>query len=128
MQDDKKAVPVLQYQDGQVETGPASQAGPHLHQHDTTPPPPGQKVSDLLSRGADNGLHLSDLVRLTGLPERTIRQTIHRERREHIPILSNNRDGYFMPASDCEKAACVRSLRGRAMEIMEAADGIEGAG
>lgn len=92
-----------------------------------TSPPPGQAVhiADLLSHGADHGVHLSDLVRLTELPERTVRQMIHQERRRHIPILSNNKDGYYLPGSGCEKANCVRSLRRRAAEILEAADGIE---
>lgn len=90
-------------------------------------PGQGLHIADLLSHGADHGLHLSDLVRLTGFPERTVRQMIHRERRKHIPILSNNKDGYYLPSSDYEKADCVRSLRRRAVEILEAADGIEGA-
>ena len=93
----------------------------------STSPGQGLHIADLLSHGADHGLHLSDLVRLTGLPERTVRQMIHRERRKHIPILSNNKDGYYLPSSDYEKVDCVRSLRRRAVEILEAADGIEGA-
>lgn len=84
------------------------------------------KIADLLSHGAENGLHLSDLVRLTDLPERTVRQMIHQERRRHIPVLSDNKNGYFLPGSDREKADCVQSLRRRAAEILEAADGIDG--
>lgn len=97
--------------------------------HDTTVGQSGQvlHISDFLFRGADHGVHLSDLVRLTDLPERTVRQMIHQERRRHIPILSNNKDGYFLPGSDHEKADCVRSLKRRAAEIQEAAEGIEGA-
>ena len=111
------------------ETGPTFQSGPHSYSQSTTSPPPGQGVliSDLLSHGADHGVHLSELVKLTDLPERTVRQMIHQERRRHIPILSNNRDGYYLPNSDYETADCVRSLRRRALEIMEAADGIEAA-
>ena len=95
----------------------------------TTSTPPGQavKIADFLGCGADHGIHLSDLVRLTGLPERTVRQMVHQERRQHIPILSNNLDGYFLPGSEYERSACIRSLRCRAGEILEAADGIEGA-
>lgn len=111
------------------EPGPTFQSGPHSYSQSTTSTPPGQglHIADLLSHGADHGLHLSDLVRLTGFPERTVRQMIHRERRKHIPILSNNKDGYYLPSSDYEKAECVCSLRRRAVEILEAADGIEGA-
>lgn len=84
-------------------------------------------IAGLLSHGADHGLHLADLVRLTGLSERAVRAMIHQERRLNVPILSNNKDGYFLPSSEHERAACVRSLRQRAVEIQEAADGIEGA-
>lgn len=100
---------------------------PIIQSTTSTSPGQGLHIADLLSHGADHGLHLSDLVRLTGFPERTVRQMIHRERRKHIPILSNNKDGYYLPSSDYEKADCVRSLRRRAVEILEAADGIEGA-
>lgn len=130
MQNNKKAAPsATNTRDGKVETGPVSQIAPHLHHNDTTSPPPGQavKIADFLSHGTDHGVHLSDLVKLTDLPERTVRQMIHQERRKHIPILSNNKDGYYLPGSEHEKDDCVRSLRKRAAEILEAADGIEGA-
>lgn len=83
-------------------------------------------ISRFLLPGRENGLHLQDLVRITGLPERAVRQQIHRERRQHIPILSNNRDGYYFPGSPQERAACVRSLRHRAGQILAAAKAIEG--
>ena len=83
-------------------------------------------VSRHLLAGQENGLHLSDLVRLTGWTEREVRQQIHRERRQHIPILSNNRDGYFLPGNPQERASCVRSMRHRAGEILAAAKAIEG--
>ncbi|MBM6885724.1 hypothetical protein [Pseudoflavonifractor phocaeensis] len=83
-------------------------------------------VSRHLLAGQENGLHLSDLVRLTGWTEREVRHQIHLERRQHIPILSNNKDGYFLPGSPQERAACVRSMRHRAGEILAAARAIEG--
>lgn len=83
-------------------------------------------ISRFLEAGQENGLHLRDLVRLTGWTEREVRQQIHIERRRHVPILSNNRDGYFLPGSSQERAACVRSLRHRAAEILAAARAIEG--
>lgn len=126
----KNARPDVGASERAKETGAASRQATTSAFKFTTFPPPGQGVliSDLLSHGADHGVHLSDLVKLTDLPERTVRQMIHQERRRHIPILSNNKDGYYLPGSDYEKADCVRSLRRRAMEIMEAADGIEAAG
>ena len=82
-------------------------------------------IAGLLMAGAANGLHLSDLVRLTGWTEREVRQMIHQERRQGIPILSNSKDGYFLPGNEYEKADCVRQMRGRAREILAAAAGIE---
>lgn len=76
--------------------------------------------------GQENGLHLQDLVRITGWTEREVRQQIHRERRQHIPILSNNRDGYFLPGNPQERTSCVRSMRHRAGQILAAAKAIEG--
>lgn len=83
-------------------------------------------ISRYLLEGQENGLHLQDLVKITGWTEREIRQQIHRERRQYIPILSNNRDGYFLPSNPQERAACVRSMRHRAGEILAAAKAIEG--
>ena len=82
----------------------------------------------MLMEGADNGLHLQDLVRLTGEDQRTVRKMIHEERRQGIPILSNSKDGYYLPGNEYEKAECVRQMRGRAREILEVAAGIERGG
>ena len=82
-------------------------------------------IASLLMEGCENGLHLSDLVRLTGWTEREVRQMIHQERRHGIPILSNSKDGYYLPGNEYEKAECVRQMRGRAREILAAAAGIE---
>ena len=79
----------------------------------------------MLMEGADNGLHLQDLVRLTGEDQRTVRKMIHEERRQGIPILSNSKDGYYLPGNEYEKAECVRQMRGRAWEILAAAAAVE---
>ena len=78
--------------------------------------------------GAENGLHLSDLVRLTGWTEREVRQMIHQERRRGIPILSDCVHGYYLPSGAEERNACVRQMRNRAKEILAAAAGIERGG
>ena len=82
-------------------------------------------ISRLLMHGQENGLHLSDLTKMTDRTEREVRMMIHSERRRGVPILSNNRDGYFLPGSDAERAQCVKSLRHRANEILKAASAIE---
>ena len=71
------------------------QAGGNPYGNYTTTQSGGQgTISRLLMEGANNGLHLQDLVRLTGLTEREVRLQIHAERRRGIPILSNSKDGY----------------------------------
>lgn len=109
-----------------TETGSASRADTTSKPQFTPNSPGGQrKIADLLSYGQENGLHLRDLVKLTGWPEREVRAQIHRERRKHVPILSNNRDGYYLPGDEQERAACVYSMRHRAAEILAAAEAIE---
>ena len=98
-------------------------AGRKIPQDDYTPGT--GPISRLLMHGAKNGLHLSDLTKMTDRTEREVRMMIHSERRRGVPILSNNRDGYFLPGSDAERAQCVKSLRHRANEILKAASAIE---
>ena len=105
------------------------QAGGNPYGNYTTTQSGGQgTISRLLMEGANNGLHLQDLVRLTGLTEREVRLQIHAERRRGIPILSNSKDGYYLPGNEYERAECVRQMRGRAKEILAAARAIERSG
>ena len=103
------------------------QRSDNSHDQHTTDRSDGQAgtISGLLLHGAENGLHLRDLCRLTGWTEREVRLHIHAERRRGVPILSDNVNGYFLPADEQELTACVRSLRGRAGEILAAAAAIE---
>ena len=99
------------------------------HNQFTTAADGGQgAVSSLLMEGRSNALHLADLVRLTGWPERDVRKAIQRERQRGSPILSDNKSGYFLPGNEQERALCVRSLRHRAHEILRAAACIERGG
>ena len=99
-----------------------SRAGKDPHTDFTTGKGP---ISRYLMEGQENGLHLRDLVRLTGWTEREVRQQIHLERRQHVPICSDNKSGYYLPSTPQERACCVRSLRHRAGEILAAARAIE---
>lgn len=85
-------------------------------------------VADLLGRGQDAAVPLRHLVAVTGWDGRTVRKMIERERRQGVPILSDNCRGYYLPADDTEIAACVGSLRRRAGEIEKTAAAIERAG
>ena len=86
------------------------------------------KIADLLGRGQAAAVPLAYLVAMTGMDGRTVRKMIERERRQGVPILSNNRSGYYLPGEDGEIASCVKSLRRRAGEIFKTARAIERAG
>ena len=83
------------------------------------------KISDYLSTGAENGRKLQDLVSLTGLPERTVRQLIKTEREAGTPILSDNFSGYFLMSTPAEARRFTRSMRHRAREILDTAAAVE---
>lgn len=129
IQNMKKAAPVLEHQDGQMETGPVSQTAPHLHQQFTTPAPQGQalKISGLLSHGAENGVTLHHLEKLTNLDGRTVRLMIRQERLGGVPICEDSRSGYYMPSSADERDTCAKRLRHRAAQIVKVADAIAAA-
>lgn len=77
----------------------------------------GQAISALLSHGAENGLKLGDLVRMTGLNERVVRARIQAERKAGILILADCQHGYFLPGSEHEISRFIRSMNHRAREI-----------
>lgn len=85
-------------------------------------------IVSLLMAGAENGLHLKDLSQMLGIDPRIVRQMIHQERRQGIPILSDCVHGYYLPSGAEEREACVRQMRNRAKEILAAAAGIERGG
>lgn len=91
----------------------------------TTPSPAGQRsIADLLGVGRENAITRRDLERLTGLAPREVSLAVERERRSGVPILADG-SGYYLPASHDERAACVRSLRHRAREILITARSVE---
>ena len=95
------------------------------HKHTTQGPSGQRKIADLLSYGQENAIPRRHLEKLTGLDGRTVRLMIERERHEGVPILADNVTGYYLPATEHERAACVRSMRHRAGEIMKSARAIE---
>lgn len=74
-------------------------------------------ISDLLHTGAENGTTLRELVAATGLNERVVRLKIQQERKAGKLILSNNRDGYFLPECPEDVRRFARSMSRRAAEI-----------
>ena len=82
-------------------------------------------ISRLLSHGRANAAPLRHLTAMTKLDGRTVRAMIAEERLAGMPILSDNSTGYFLPASEDEKARFIRSMKHRAGEIMRVAKSIE---
>lgn len=129
MSDKKKTRPAGDTAGRAAETGSASRADTTSKPQFTPNGPGGQrKVADLLSHGRENAIPRRELEKLTGLDGRTVRLMIERERREGRPILADNATGYYLPATEHERAACVRSMRHRADEIRKTAEAIDRAG
>lgn len=82
-------------------------------------------VSRYLLRGQENAVSLRYLEKMLNHSGREVRRIIERERRSGVPILADNITGYYLPADERERAACVRSMRHRAGEIMRTAQAIE---
>lgn len=82
-------------------------------------------IARLLSHGRENAVPLRHLTAMTKLDGRTVRAMIAEERLAGMPILSDNSTGYFLPASEDEKARFIRSMKHRAGEIMRVAKSIE---
>ena len=76
-------------------------------------------IFDLLHEGSENGMTLAELVRLAGEDERLIRRRIQAERKAGKLILSDNKSGYFLPASEHEVRRFIRSMSNRSREIAE---------
>lgn len=109
------------------ETGAASRHTTNSKNHNTTNTAQRQigEISQLLLCGAENAIPRRELMSLTGYSDRGLRLQIEAERRQGIPILSDNQHGYFMPGSEEERLHCVRSLRSRAAEVEATAAAIE---
>lgn len=82
-------------------------------------------IASLLLRGPENAVSLRDLERLTGENGRTIRRQIEVERRRGTPILSDCKNGYYLPACDYDRQRFVGSMMGRAREILRTARAVE---
>lgn len=84
-------------------------------------------IFELLQTGAENGTTLRELVALTGMNERLVRLKIQQERKAGKLILSNNRDGYFLPECPEDVRRFARSMSRRAAEIAGVARAAESA-
>lgn len=84
-------------------------------------------VHEHLLRGRDYARTARELARLLKCDTRTITECVNRERMAGFPICSTcgPHPGYYMAATEQERAACVASLKGRAKEIYAAAHALE---
>lgn len=77
------------------------------------------KISNLLSKGAENAVTRQALANLTGWDERTLRRAIHEERKLGAPIVSDCQSGYFLAANEYDLVRFRHSMQHRAGEIMK---------
>lgn len=82
-------------------------------------------ISKLLGRGPNEALTGKELANQIGEDTRTVREMIEAERRRGIPVLSDCRNGYFLPADEAEAERFVRSMRHRAHQILTTAAAVE---
>lgn len=84
-------------------------------------------ISALLHPGAENGIKLPELVKLTGQEERIVRRRIQAERKAGKLILSDCLHGYFLPENSSDVQRFARSMSRRAAEIASIARAAEAA-
>jgi len=127
MSEKKKAPTSAATLKGAVENGRVCKTVQSPTSEHTTSPAENQpfRIADLLHPGAGNAISRRDLMVMTGLSDREVRLMIETERRQGVPILSDNIHGYFLPGNSAERDRCVRSLRRRAKEIEATAAAIE---
>ena len=127
MSEKKKAPTSAATLKGAVENGRVCKTVQSPTSEHTTSPAENQpfRIADLLHPGAENAISRRDLMVMTGLSDRELRLMLETERRQGVPILSDNIHGYFLPGNSAERDRCVRSLRRRAKEIEATAAAIE---
>ena len=85
------------------------------------------RISDFIPIGSGNSISRKDLASLTGLSDRSLRLTIHRERRRGCQILANSDGGYYRPEDSRDTVRFIRSMRRRAAETAAVADALQAA-
>ncbi len=83
------------------------------------------RIADFLQTGEENARSMKYLKNILHRDSRTIRILIERERRQGVPILSNNQTGYFLAANTGEIEMFTRSMRHRAHEILRTVQAIK---
>lgn len=125
MSETKKTVPVLQHRDGSGADQMVLADVILSSSHDTTKKQTAQGlISSSLPSGSARAVSLRRLAEMTGLSTREVRRAIQRERLQGIPICEAGA-GYFLAGTADERCRWVRSMRGRARQILKAARAVE---
>lgn len=77
---------------------------------------PYQTILQLIGNGEDNAVHLSELIKHTGLHNREVRKCIEQLRRSGEVIISST-NGYFRPESPAELKKYINQETHRAKSI-----------
>lgn len=73
-----------------------------------------EKISEYIPVGHENGLRLSELVGISGIPRRQVRRQIAREQAQGTPIINlSDGCGYFLADNEQELRDYVRQERSR---------------
>lgn len=123
--ENKKAAPVLQHQDGSGEQIALPGFTLSKSKHNTGGAEKQSFIAALLSSGSERAVSLRRLSEIAGLSERDTRRAIQRERLRGAPICSDNLKGYFLAADAAERERFVKSMRRRAHQILRAARAVE---
>ena len=82
-------------------------------------------IHKIQSRTIENPIYSKEIERSLGISDVAVRDAVHKARTvENIPICAGN-TGYFMPRDKAEALRTIKSLRSRAKQNLEAAEGIE---
>ena len=121
----KKAVPVLQHQDGGEQT--RLDGFDELPEDDfiTAFSPLQGSIAAILSRGRAGALTTRELARITGRQPREITRAICFERRAGAPILSDPAAGFWLAGDRDEARRCAAALHRRASEVHKTARSLE---
>ena len=82
-------------------------------------------IHKIQSRNIENPIYSREIERSLGISDVSVRDAVHKARTiENIPVCAGNK-GYFMPRDKAEALRTIKSLRSRAKQNLEAAEGIE---
>ena len=82
-------------------------------------------IHKIQSRTIENPIYSKEIERSLSIYDVSVRDAVHKARTiDNIPICAGNK-GYFMPRDKAEALRTIKSLRSRATQNNEAADGIE---